>query len=111
MGKLGQDGVNGRNQGWGLCRFGGTIIFQTASYCNKLYIKACRVLSSSGIFRFELPCRLGGETLLGKLNVGSLTGRPSEKFAAGQSVKKGYAMKLYALACCIFGLIRRGCSG
>jgi len=52
----------------------------------------------------NLPCRLGGETLFGKLNVGSLTGRPSEKFAAVQSVKKGYAMKLYALACCILAL-------
>jgi len=43
-GKLGQDGVNGRNQGWGYAGLGGfTIIFQTAPYCNKLYIKACRV--------------------------------------------------------------------
>ena len=62
-------------------------------------------LSSSGIFRFEPAVPVGGgETLLGKLNVVSLPGRPSEQFAAVQSVKKGYAMKIYALACCILAL-------
>jgi hypothetical protein len=63
-GKLGPDGETGETKAGSCAGLAGfTIIFQTASYCNKLYIKACRVLSSSGIFRFEPAVPVGGTKL------------------------------------------------